>query len=375
MARVRVAKNIYYDERRNKYYVNLNYGIDKSTGKQIKKMRTFETIGDAEKCLAVHTAEVLQNKFVLPQKITLIEWLDYWINTIVAINHAQTTLYSYENIANHIKAAEIGSLELQKLKGSDIQVYYANLITKKNLSSNTVKKHHNLLNVAFKFAVKQEILQKNPIDSVEAPKTQVANINFYNQEQIQTLLLLSKGHRLELVIHLAAMLGLRREEMLGLKWSCVDFSTQRIEIKEVRTQAGTGTITKAPKTNSSRRTLFFPKDILVLLESTKNKQAEYKEIFGAEYIDDNYVIAWENGTPLLPNYTSELFSKFISHNNLTPITLHGLRHSFATIASAKNIPLYDIGRALGHSDTSTTSKIYTHLLDNGHCEMMDTLWG
>jgi integrase len=86
------------------------------------------------------------------------------------------------------------------------------------------------------------------------------------------------------------------------------------------------------------------------------------------------VVAHDDGRPLRPNYASDLFTKFIRDNDLPPLTLHGLRHSFASIANAKRIPMYDIGKALGHSTPATTSRIYTHLLDNNHRELLENLW-
>lgn len=93
-----------------------------------------------------------------------------------------------------------------------------------------------------------------------------------------------------------------------------------------------------------------------------------KEVLGDSYQDSGYVFTHEDGRPVRPNYASELFTKFVKDNELPPLTLHGLRHSFASIANAKGIPMFDIGKALGHSSPATTSKIYTHLLapDQGY---------
>ena len=117
-----------------------------------------------------------------------------------------------------------------------------------------------------------------------------------------------------------------------------------------------------------------PPDIEEVLLREKEKQRFYKEKLGNTYQDSGYVVTFEDGRPMRPNYASELFTKFIKDNGLPPLTLHGLRHSFASIASAKGIPLYDIGRALGHSSPSTTGKIYTHLLDPDHKDMLEKLW-
>jgi len=111
------------------------------------------------------------------------------------------------------------------------------------------------------------------------------------------------------------------------------------------------------------------------LRKEQSKQEKYKDFFGDLYDTGDYVIVNEQGKPIRPNYVSELFKVFIKENDLPPITLHGLRHSFASIANAKGVTLYDIGKALGHSTPSTTGKIYTHLLDQNHQELLKKMWG
>lgn len=133
-------------------------------------------------------------------------------------------------------------------------------------------------------------------------------------------------------------------------------------------------IVKEPKTSTSRRTLYMQPEIERLLLCEKEKQDEYRRALGNSYQDSGYVIVHEDGRPMRPNYASDLFKKFIEDNHLPPLTLHGLRHSFASIANSKGIPMYDIGMALGHSSPATTSRIYTHLLDPDHKEMLDRLW-
>jgi len=95
---------------------------------------------------------------------------------------------------------------------------------------------------------------------------------------------------------------------------------------------------------------------------------------GDAYQNNNYVLTHEDGRPIRPNYASELFKRFILDNDLPPLTLHGLRHSFASVANAKGVSLFDIGKALGHSSTATTGKIYTHLLDQDHRNMLEKMW-
>lgn len=294
---------------------------------------------------------------------------------VIKLNRAATTVYAYEKIIeNHITPA-IGEVELQKLTPQHLQRYYAGLMREKGLSSNTVRKHHDLLNAALKMAVKQGVLLQNPAAAVEPPKVVRPEIHYYSMEDLERLFHLAEGTRLELLIKLAGYLGLRREEILGLTWDCVDLENRRLEVLAVRTAAGKDVVVKEPKTSTSRRVLHMPEDLVSLLKKTREQQLRNQSLLGREYQVNDYVVTHEDGRPVRPNYASELFVKFIRDHDLPPLTLHGLRHSFAGIANARGIPMYDIGKALGHSSPATTSKIYTHLLDQDHKQMLEMLWG
>lgn len=375
MARKKVERNISYDDVRKKYYVNLDFGIDPETGKQIKKSKTFEKLTQARSALRKHEAARDAGQTILPKEITVTQWLNTWMNDVIKVSRAATTVYAYQQmIDNHITPA-IGSVPLQKLTPTMLQQYYAVKIREGKISSNTVRKHHDLLNTALRMAVKQGLILNNPAERVEAPVIKRPEIHYYSLEQVQTLLQLCEGTRLEVLIKLAGLLGLRREEIMGLTWDCVDFENKKIEIREVRTMAAAEVVTKDPKTDTSRRTLYMPPDIEDVLRREQEKQAGYRKVLGADYQDSGYVFTHEDGRPVRPNYASELFTKFISDNGLPPLTLHGLRHTFASIANSKGIPVYNISKALGHSSTATTSKIYTHLLDQDHKEMLQSMWG
>lgn len=374
MARKKVERNIAYDDVRNKYYVTLDFGYDPETKKQVKKTQTFDKLTQARMALRKHEAARDVGQTVIPKDITVSQWLDTWMNDVVKLSRAVTTVYAYQlMIDNHIKP-ELGEIPLQKLMPTQLQKYYADKIRAGKISTNTVRKHHDLLNTALSVAVKQGLILSNPAEKVEAPAVKQAEINYYSLEQIQTLLQLCEGTRLEVLIKLAGLLGLRREEIMGLTWDCVDFENKRIFIREVRTTAASTVIVKDPKTATSRRTLFMPEDIQDVLLREREKQESFKNKLGDGYENSGYVFTHEDGRPVRPNYASELFKKFIEDNGLPPITLHGLRHSFASIASSKGVPMYDIGKALGHSSPSTTGKIYTHLLDPDHKEMLEKMW-
>jgi len=374
MARIKKERNISYDDVRKKYYVNMDFGLDPETGKQIKKTQTFIKLSEARIALRKHEGERDAGKTVLPKVITLTQWLNSWMEDVVKLSKSATTIYGYERIIEKHITPVLGDVPLQKLTPQQLQQYYASKIRGKELSSNSVRKHHDMLNTALKLAVKQGLLSDNPVSRVEAPQVKPAEISYYSMEQLQTLFQLAEGTRIGILIKLAGLLGLSREEIMGLTWDCVDFNSKKIEIRSVRTSAGDQIITKEPKTSTSRRTLHMTSDLEALLLKEQEIQLSYHAQLGDAYEVSGYVFTHENGRPVRPNYASDLFTKFIRDHNLPPLTLHGLRHSFASIANAKGIPMFDIGKALGHSSPATTSKIYTHLLDPDHKNLLETMW-
>ena len=118
---------------------------------------------------------------------------------------------------------------------------------------------------------------------------------------------------------------------------------KKISIVEARTQAGNTIVEKGTKNFTSYRTLTAPDDLIEVLTNVKSKQEEHKRILGDRYIDNAFVMAWEDGNPYRPNYISDLFTKTIRDNGLYPIRLHDLRHTFASIANSIGLSIYDIG--------------------------------
>lgn len=169
MARTRVERNISYDDVRKKYYVNLEFGCDPDTGKQIKKTRTYTKLTEARAALRKHETERDQGRTVIPVPITVEQWLNDWLETVIKPNRASTTVYAYRHIIDNHIIPNLGNVPLQKLTPGQIQRYYAQQITD-GLSANTVRKHHDLLNHALRLAVVQDVLAVNPVTKVTPPK-------------------------------------------------------------------------------------------------------------------------------------------------------------------------------------------------------------
>lgn len=375
MARLLVEKNIYYDEEKELYYVYMDYGKDKS-GKRIRKQPTFKTKAEAKKALKEFEADKTKGTLVKPNTDTVGEWLTYWLTTIAENNDEESTIYGYKNIINKHIIPSLGNIKLQKLTVKDIQDYYNDKQKDEDnpLSSNTVRKHHTLLKTALSVAVDQDIILVNPADKVKPPKYIKPKIKYYDIDTMKRLFELVKDTRLECTVWISGFTGVRRSELCGIMWSKINFERKILSIDHTRVNVGSSIIEKdRTKNESSTRKIALNDEVIEVLLSEKAKQDESRKMLKGHYIESDYVIVMENGKPYRPNYLSELFTKFINDSNLPPITLHGLRHTVASVANDAGINTYGISKLLGHSSPSTTSRIYTHQFDDTQKDSVDAI--
>lgn len=373
MARKTIKKNLSYDDKKQLYYVCFNYGTDVE-GHRDRRVRTFTDLAEAEMALEQFQGGRGGRLPCDCSRLTLAEWLDYWLEEVIAPNRAYTTYYCYHSlIKNHINPA-LGRIRLRQLEAWHIQRYYAQKMREGRLDSNSVHKHHILLHTALQLAFRQKILRENPVERVEAPREHPARQFYYTPEQLRDLFREVEGDWLELVVKLGAYLGLRRGEICGLRWSDIDFAHYVIRIRVTRTTAGDRVVEKEPKTKNSIRTLGIAglDDLTRLLHDIRREQLELAAL-REDYRDSGYVLTDENGEPRHPNMVTWAFRTFVKRHGLPPITVHGLRHTFASLANSARVPLVDIGKALGHKDVSITGRIYTHIFDQTHQEVLNTV--
>lgn len=357
-------------QRGDKYRVCFDYGVDRE-GNRVRKYRTFDTKRDATRAFNEHKVKMDKGTQIMSSEYTFAQWLDYWYKDIILPQIEETTAYGYRGMIENYLKPQLGEIRLQKLTARDIQQYYTWLMGEKELSPNTVIKHHNLLTNTLNAAERQEYITKNPMRAVSPPKKRQREAKFYTPEQLGILLDKAVGTRLELPVFICAYLGLRRGELCGLRWSDVDLEHKTITIENTRTQAGKKEIEKGTKTASSTRTLYLPDTLCDMLKAAKEHQQACRAEYKNAYDDNDYVVVMEDGRPFRPNYLSELFGKFLADNDLPKIVLHELRHTFASLSNQAGIPAYNIGKALGHSTPATTQKIYTHLLDQTHTQAVE----
>ena len=295
------------------------------------------------------------------------EFMESWLHVIRG-SVAETTFASYSGMVRTkiIPYFKDHDVPLNKLKPSHIQNFY--LFELEKVGANTVIHEHANIHKALKYAVRMDMIPSNPADRVELPKKQKYIASYYGKEDLEKLFEVTKDHPYSLLIQMTAFYGLRKSEVLGLRWDAIDFKRDTITIKHIVALTkldGHNVLVQADraKTQSSVRTLPMIADFKEKLLKHKEQEEENRRICGNCYHHDfdGYVFVDMEGMLFNPITVTNTFRKILEKNHLKMIRFHDLRHSCASLLLANGIPMKQIQEWLGHSDISTTANIYNHL--------------
>ena len=371
-----IERNIKQDTDTKKYYVTLYFGMDEA-GRRKRKTKTFSKLSEARTALKTHELDLIKGDAVEPNKTTLNAAIKQHLETL-SLKSEASTIYGYQGIARHIESHAIGKRPVQDMKPADIQAYLQFLQKEKGLSSNTALKHYNFLNSVLNLLEQQEVINRNPVKRVVSPKKVKHEPEYLTAEEATAILARSKDDRMELPFALGLYTGMRRGELCGLLWENIDFDKNTIRVKVNRLNVGADIIVKKPKTESSERTINIVPELKAALLKEKEAQENNKSLLASKYNSEGYVLCFNDGREIRPNYLSEMFKRWFekpSNKDLHTITPHELRHSFVALAIAAGVPLYEISQALGHGDIGITSRIYAHLLDKSHINATERMAG
>ena len=326
---------------------------------------------DTEETLRCQKLAQEHSKGVEKKPIFFTAFMTDWLNMMKSSLEV-TTYAAYEKaIRARINAyfdQHYPKLLLQEVTPRHIQAFYSYEIEELGIKPSTVLHHHANIRKALQYAYKTDLIPSNPADKVQRPKKNACEANPYNSEELEKLFELVKGTQLELGVLFAAFYGLRRGEIVGLKWDAIDFTQKTITIRHTVTQAtvdGKSVIIAkdGAKTKTSRRSLPLVAPFEKYLKALKKRQAENRLICGESYCQDylDYVYVNDLGELVKPGYLTQAFPDFLEKHGMRRIRFHDLRHSCASLLYANGVALKDIQVWLGHSDIGTTSNIYTHL--------------
>ena len=340
-------------------------------GKRRQKRHTFHgTKREAENERARIVHEVTSGAYVDVKKMTVGEYLDWWLESCVKPKVAPRTAEGYKMIVEqHLKPA-LGSIRLARLSPVHVQEYESKALregrvgTKTALSQQTVLHHHRVLHTALRHAVRTGLAIRNPLDAVDAPKPQRKAMKTLNIEQVGALLAAAEGTRLLAPLQLGIATGMRRGELLGLHWSDVDLEAGQLAVRwSLQTLKGEPEPTlKAPKSGRSR-TITLPKWAVEGLTRHKKNQAAEKLLHGKDYQSHDLVFCEEDGRPWKPNAFTGVWDRFKRQHGID-IRFHDLRHSCATLLLSQGVHPKVVQEMMGHSTIAITMDLYSHVSPN-----------
>lgn len=315
---------------------------------------------------------------------SFVEYLEYWLKEIIRPQVEVTTYEGYiHNFESHIRPYfQPLRLRLEQVKLPHLQQFVRDLHEhgrrdgKGGLSTPSIKKYMANISKALDYAIKVGWLSHNPARYVEYPKEKAFVGSFYTMSEIEQLLEVAKGTVMETPIILATHYGLRRGEILGLRWKDIDFTENTLRICNTRVRVETET-EKAPKNEASRRTFPLMTSVKEHLLRVKAEQDDNARLLKNGYFKGGYVCTWPDGRPLGVDYLNTALTRLLRRNGLRHIRLHDLRHSTASYLNKLGFTPKEIQVWLGHADISTTMNIYTHIdigMKEGMAQRIDALF-
>ena len=296
------------------------------------------------------------------------DYIRHWL-TIAEPAVDEVTYQGYELLTNRHVIPYFNDLQikLQDVDRATIQNFLnfkfksGRLDGKGGLSPASIKLLKNIVNQSLTEAVRDNIIPSNPCQFVTLPQQQHYQAKYYNVQQLEALFEAIKDEPIYPLVKITSIYGLRRSELLGLKWDSLDFENGTVTIMHTVTKVSTLVEKDKTKNASSHRTFPMTAEARSIFEAAKEADKENRKLFGKDYNRNDYVFKWPDGRPYSPDYVTKKFSKLLEENDLPHIRFHELRHSCASLLISLGFSLKDVQEWLGHSDIKVTANIYSHL--------------
>ena len=346
--------------------LKFDVGRDASGKRQIRYQTVRGKRQDAEKELTKQLSAFHDGMLVDPSKKTVAEYLRAWLDVA---NVTPKTLERYQQLVEQQIIPHLGHIALQKLRPAQVEEWHSKLAKSggkggKPLAARTVGHAHRVLHKALARATATELVSRNVATAIKPPKVASSEIEILEPAQIAEVLTKLKGHDFYTIAALALGSGLRRGELLALRWSDVDLDRATLRVERSLEETKAGLRFKTPKTEHGRRTVSLPANAVDALRAHRRQQLELRLAIGAgKDTPDALVFSTLEAKPLSPDNLSRDWRRVVNVRRLPSVTFHALRHSHASLLIAQGVDILTVSRRLGHGSPTVTLTVYAHLIE------------
>jgi len=354
---------------KNSYTIVLNLGIDPTTGKKKQQWVSVKgTKKEAEKRLAELLYQLDNGTFMKPGKTTLAEFLSRWLKDYAWPNLSPRTAEGYESIIRQHLIPHLGNITMTQLKPEHLQRYYSEMLRggrcndNSSLSAQTIRHHHTALHKALQTAVEWGLLSRNVADAVRPPRAERPEMLTWGEDDITRFLETAKSTPYYALFYTALFTGMRRSELLALRWQDIDFMQTQVYVSRSLHQLRDGSfVFRQPKTAKGRRTVTLPPSALLVLYEHKEKQKLERAMLGIPLKADDLVFSHLDGKPIRPNTITRAWTILAARAGLKVIRLHDARHTHASLMLKQGVHPKIVQERLGHSSIAITLDTYSHV--------------
>lgn len=360
---------------KDSYSIAVSLGRDPATGRYKYVWEGVKgTRREAEKRLSELLHRLDTGAFVSPSKITVADYLGRWLQEYVRPNLSPRGFERYESIARVHLIPDLGAIALAQLRPEHLQRHYASKLNK-GLSARSVRYQHVVLHKALETAMKWGLVVRNAADGVDVPRSRPKDMQTWSEFEVRHFLEVAKDSPYYALFHTALYTGMRRGELLALRWR--DVGVQEIHVNRSLHQLRDGSyVFTQPKSAKSRRTIdLSPSSILTLAEH-RERQEGVRIVMGIPQKQDDFVFSTLEGKPLRPNTVSRAWTVLAARAGLRAIRLHDARHTHASLMLKQGVHPKIVQERLGHGSIQVTLDTYSHVapgLQRAAAESFDKL--
>ena len=315
----------------------------------------------------------------LDPNIRFSDFMLFWLASVKNSVEGDTYAGYEANVkARIVPYFEKTGVRLNELTALDIERFYEYCFNQLKVKGTTVQHYHANIHKAVKYAIRHDLITQNILAKVDRPKSETFTGSFYTLPEIERLFEVVKGDPVEFPVLMAAFYGLRRSEILGLRWSAIDFvgNTLTVEHTVVQYRINGKMVVEGKdraKNKSSCRTMPLVPQYRDLLLRMKTRQESCRALCGNCYQESDYIYVNDLGVPYCPDYVTAHFKRVLKKHGLRVIRFHDLRHTCASLLLKNGVDMKDIQEWMGHSSYSTTANIYAHLDDRAKRRSADKM--